>query len=253
MSTNVTPYTSPNDPSPFVPSGSSSGSSGSGSGSSIPSNAPVPDLAIVVGAPPDFAPDLGAGSGSGSGSSSSSAPPVTDDFAIDLAGLRGAESSLIGASSSIVDAYTQLKALFESGKDTVFGQTATTTGAQHTGGDGDGANVNNGESEPTIVTQTNADPIQSSAVAFANGSDGNPGMNDVEAYVLQQVGNAMGLLGQFLAMMNGAGWSYAQADASSMLPSTAVGGGSDPSNLPPVSTTVSPNGTVASAQSGSAS
>ena len=248
MSTSVNPYTSPNDPSPFVPNSSSSGS---GSGSTIPSNAEVPDLAIAVAAPPDFAPDMTAGSGSSSSSSSSA--PLVDDFAIDLAGLRGAESSMIGASSSIVEAYMQLKSLFESGKDTVFGQTATTTGAQHTGGDGDGANVNNGESEPTIVTQTNADPIQSSAVAFANGSDGNPGMNDVEAYVLQQVGNAMGLLGQFLAMMNGAGWSYAQADASSMLPSTAVGGGSDPSNLPPVSTTVSPNGTVASAQSGSAS
>ena len=246
MSTNVNPYTSPNDPSPFVPNSSSSGS---GSGSTIPSNAEVPDLAIAVAAPPDFAPDMTAGSGSSSSSSSSA--PLVDDFAIDLAGLRGAESSMIGASSSVVEAYMQLKSLFESGKDTVFGQTATYTGAEHTGGDGDGANANNGDSEPTIVSVTNPDPIQKSAVPFANGSNGQPGMNDVQAYVLQQVGNAMGLLGQFLAMMNGAGFGYAQADASSVLPE--VGGGVNTSTSPSATPTGGLNGSMGSTQTGSGS
>lgn len=251
MSTSVTPYTSPNDPSQFVPSGSSSSSSGS-SGSSIPSNSQVPDLAIAVAAPPDFAPDASAGTGSSS--STPPTPPVTNDFAIDLAGLRGAESSLIGASSSIVDAYMQLKTLFESGKDTVFGQTATITGMQHTGsgdGDGDGANAAaNGDSAPGSIPVTNPDPIQKSAISFANGSDGEPGMNDVEAYVLQQVGNAMGLLGQFLAMMNGAGFSYAQADASSLLPE--FGGGSNTSTPPSTNPAGGQNGTMGTTQTGSA-
>lgn len=245
MSTkNVPTYTSPNDPKPFNPNASSSGS-----GPSIPSNAEVPDLAIAVAAPPDFAPDTTAGTGSSSSSSSSSSAAVVDDFAVDLAGLRGAESSLIDASSSIVDAYEMLKTVFESNKDTVFGQQATISGTVHTGGDGDGANAANGDSEPTIVVQTNADPIQQSAQSFANGSNGQPGMNDVEAYVLQQVGNAMGLLGQFLAMMNGAGFSYAQADASSMLPE--VGGGVGNATPPATNPAGGPSGTMAAGQTGS--
>jgi hypothetical protein len=244
----VPTYTSPNDPNPFNPNASSSGS---GSGPSIPSNANVPELAMVVTAPPDFAPDTAAGSGSSS--SSSSPPAVVDDFAIDLAGLRGAESSLIDASTSIVDAYEFLKALFESNKDTVFGQQATITGMEHTGngdGDGDGANAEaNGDSAPGSIPVTNADPIQKSAQSFADGSNGQPGMNDVEAYVLQQVGNAMGLLGQFLAMMNGAGFSYAQADASSLLPE--VGGGVNNAAPPSTNPAGGLDGTMTSTQTGS--
>jgi hypothetical protein len=62
------------------------------------------------------------------------------------------------------------------------------------------------------------DPIDTTAQQFANGQPGQPGMNDEEAYALQQIGNAMALIGEFIAMMNAAGSSYAQADKSSALP-----------------------------------
>jgi len=220
VSTTINPYQSPNDPSPFNPNAPASGSGGS----TIPSNSPVPDLAMVVGSPPDFAPDPTAGGGGSQGGSSSSGSPLPD-FAIDLAGLRSAESSMISASSAIVSSYTDLKTLFESVKDTVFGQQSTTTSTMHDGGSGARSQPGDpGQSGP-IVSQTNQDPISASAISFANGSNGQPGMNDIQAYALQQIGNAMGLLGQFMAMLNASGWSYAQADVSSKLPpATPVGG-----------------------------
>lgn len=221
MSTTINPYDSPNDPSPFNANAPSSGSGGA----AIPSNSEVPDLAMVVTSPPDFAPDPTAGGGGQGGGDGVDGTPVLPDFTIDLAGLRGAESSMINASSAIVSSYMDLKTLFESVKDTVFGQQATVASEQHSGGSGARDQPGDpGESGP-FVTQTSKDPIADSANSFANGSDGQPGMNDVQAYVLQQVGNAMGLLGQFMAMLNAAGWSYAQSDVTSKLPpATPVGG-----------------------------
>ena len=201
---NVTPYTSPNDPTPFNPN-----ASGGGNGGNVPVNAPVPDLAVVWTTPPDFTPQPDGGSSSGN--SNSPTTPATD-LSIDLGSLRGAEQAMLDASRTIVDSYESLKSLFQSGKDTVFGQQATYTQTSYTGG---------GDGESTYNTTTNPDPIQASAQQFANGQPwpgGQPGMNDVEAYALQQIGNAMALIGEFIVLMNAAGSSYAQADKSSTMP-----------------------------------
>lgn len=199
----VTPYQSPSDLNPVT--SSSTGSSGGG-GSSIPSNAEVPQLLITLQSAPDFAPDPAGGS-----STSGSATPVTDDYSIDLGSLREGEDGMINASSAVIDGYNTLNSLFQNVKDTVFGQEAmvTKTVPSSTGGD-----------HTTFSQEQSADPIQSAAVTFANGQNGQPGMNDIQAYALQQVGNAMAMVGEFIAMLNAAGWSYAQADASSTLPST---------------------------------
>jgi hypothetical protein len=199
----VTPYQSPSDLSPI----SSGSTGGGGGGGGIPANAEVPQLLMTLQATPDFAPDPTAGSGGGA---SGSATPVTDDFSIDLASLREGEDGMINASATAVDGYTTLNSLFQSVKDTVFGQDATVTKPEP---------ASTGGNHTTFSNVTSADPIQSAALAFANGQNGQPGMNDVQAYALQQVGNAMAMVGEFIAMLNATGWSYAQADASSTLPS----------------------------------
>jgi hypothetical protein len=199
----IQPYTSPQAP-PLDTS-----TSGGGNGS-IPTNAAVPDLAMVWGTAPPFTPSPSGGSASSNGSSA----PVAGDLSIDLGSLRDGEDQMLGASSTVVDAYENLKQLFESGKNTVFGQQAKDSTQTHQGSGG--GYVNNGTQ--TWQTTTTNDPIQGAAQAFADGQNGQPGMNDVQAYALQQVANAMALVGEFIALMNAAGDNYSQTDASSALP-----------------------------------
>jgi hypothetical protein len=204
----VQPYTSPEAPPP------STSTSTSGSNSvSIPSNAAVPDLAMVWGAAPSYAP-----SGSGGSNSNGPAAPTADDLSIDLGSLRDGENQMLSASSVVVDAYENLKQQFESVKDTVFGQQAQDTGIGVAPGDAQ-ATAGGADGEASYGQQTTPDPIQSAAVAFANGQNGQPGMNDIQAYALQQIGDAMALVGEFVALMNAAGVNYAETDANSALPS----------------------------------
>jgi hypothetical protein len=192
----VQPYTSPEAPPP---------STSSSSGAPIPANAEVPDLAMVWGTAPGFS-----ALGSGGSASSSSTPPVASDLSIDLGSLLDGENSMLSASSTIVAAYESLKQQFQSGEDSVFGQGAKTY-----------TSVATGVSQDPVATHSQADPIQSMAQAFANGQNGQPGMNDVEAYALQQIGNAMALVGEFIALMNSSGNSYATADTNSEVPSAS--------------------------------
>jgi hypothetical protein len=203
----VQPYTSPEAP-PLNTSTSGSGSA------SIPANAAVPDLAMVWGTAPSYAP-----SGSGGSNSNGPAAPVADDLSIDLGSLRDSENQMLSASSAVVDAYENLKQQFESVKDTVFGQQAQDTGVGlANGGDGQ-ATAGGADGEASYNQQTTPDPIQPAAVAFANGQNGQPGMNDIQAYALQEIGNAMALVGEFIALMNASGVNYAETDANSALPS----------------------------------
>lgn len=191
----VQPYTSPEAP----PPNSSSGSSGP----PVPSNAEVPDLSMVW----SIAPGFPWGNSDSSGAGSSSTPPAAPDLSIDLGSLLDAENAMLSASSTVVSAYESLKQLFESGKDTVFGQTAVNHQTVATGNAGH-----------SVSSTSTPDGIQPLAQAFANGQNGQPGMNDVEAYALQQIGNAMAMVGEFIALMNSAGSTYADADASSAVP-----------------------------------
>jgi hypothetical protein len=194
----VQPYTSPEAP-PLNTSTSGSGSA------SIPANATVPDLAMVWGTAPSYAP-----SGSGGSNSNGPAAPLADDLSIDLGSLRDCENQMLSDSSVVVDAYENLKQQFESVKDTVFGQQAQTSQIVYEGG---------GDGEGQYGQETTPDPIQPAAVAFANGQNGQPGMNDIQAFALQQIGNAMALVGEFIALMNASGVNYAETDANSALPS----------------------------------
>lgn len=194
----VQPYTSPEAP-PLNTSTSGSNNI------SIPANAAVPDLAMVWGTAPSYAP-----SGSGGSNSNGPAAPLADDLSIDLGSLRDCENQMLSDSSVVVDAYENLKHQFQSVKDTVFGQQAEVTQTVYAGG---------GDGQGNYDQETTPDPIQPAAVAFANGQNGQPGMNDIQAYALQQIGNAMALVGEFIALMNASGVNYAETDANSALPS----------------------------------
>lgn len=196
----VQPYTSPYDQNPFNPN-ASGGSSG---GTTIPGSSPVPDLAMYWTAPPDLTPSSSGGS-SGSSSSGSSGPAM-DSLYVDLGGVRDREQTMLTAASTIVDAYESLKSLFLSGEDTVFGQQAGTTTYTQT------------YSEQPSQPSTQADPIQQTAQQFADGTNGQPGMNAVQEYALEQVADCMAVIGEFIALLNSAAQQYAQADASSALP-----------------------------------
>lgn len=225
----IQPYTSPNDPSPITAGSTSPGGT---PGATIPVGSAVPDLLMDYTTAPDFAPDQQ--QQPGTGTPPPALPPV-DDLSIDLGSLRDAENAMLTASANIVTSYTSLKTSFEGDKDTIFGQAAAMTilapeslSNPVTGTLTKTANDTqpgpNGQ--PARAMMTVPDPIQGTAKAFANGQDGTPGMNDIEAFALQTVGNAMGLLGVFMAMMNAAGYAYTQADASSFLPQAQIPPGS---------------------------
>jgi hypothetical protein len=199
---NVQPYTSPHDPSPITPN-----TPPPSNPQPLPSNLSDPELSMYWTTAPDFSPQANP---SGSGSS----PSVVVDhasIAVDLGSLRSTENGLLSASSVIVGAYENLKALYQADASWVYGQDANDTAETYTGG------YNGADSWTTLTT---ADPIQQKAVAFANGdgSAANPGINAVQQYALQAIGNAMGLLGEFIVAINNAGATYAQADESSKLP-----------------------------------
>jgi hypothetical protein len=200
---NVTPYTSANDPKPYDPNATASSSS-----STLPSNLADPTLSMYWTSAPDFAMDS---STSASGGQSQATPGTHSALSVQLGTLRAAENGLLGASSAIVDGYTSLKSLFEADKDWVFGQHATVTTMTNGGGYYD-----------TWSQETKSDPIAATALQFANG-DGtaaNPGMNAVQEYALQVIGNVMGTVGEFIVAINNAGAAYAEADSKSVMPSS---------------------------------
>lgn len=199
----VTPYDSPSDPYPFNPNASSSGSS-----TSLPSDLEDPTLTMYWTSAPDFTPTAPA-PGGGVNDGATVNPNEHQALSVQLGSLRGAENGMLAASSQIVDAYTALKNLFQADEDWVYGQQAEVTQM-----------VNGGNQYDTWSEQTVGDPINQTAVKFANG-DGtaaDPGINAVQEYALQVIGNVMGTVGEFIAAINAAGAAYAQADSSSELP-----------------------------------
>ena len=198
----VTPYDSPTDPNPFNPNAPASGSP-----APLPSDLEDPTLSMYWTSAPDFTPTASAGSGVNDGATVN--PSEHQALSVQLGSLRNAENGMLGASSQIVDAYTALKSLFQADADWVFGQQAQVTQM-----------VNGGGQYDTWSEVTVGDPINQTAVEFANGNGtaADPGMNAVQEYALQVIGNMMGTVGEFIAAINAAGAAYAQADASSQLP-----------------------------------
>jgi hypothetical protein len=149
-----------------------------------------------------------------SGSPGAAAPIRNAPVSLNFQELRGAEQTLITSSSAIVTAYETLKALYLADKDTVYGQSATVDGTVT----GPPANSGSGQGTPEAAVVN--DPIQQSALTFANG-DGtaqNPGINAVQESVLLGIANSMAIVGEFIAAMNMAAESYCNADFSSILP-----------------------------------
>lgn len=204
MSDDVQPYTSP-----YAPPLSSSSS-----GSDIPANAAVPDLAMAWQAAPAITGAQASGS-SGSSSSSSGGPQYYfEHFKLDFGAVHDTLDTILSAASTIVSAYENLKSEFESVKDTVFGQTATITQTE--------ASDDNGGPIWNYNDVTYADPLRTQAQQFANGQNGQPGMNDAQAYALQCVANSMATLGQFIVLVQYIATSYANADFNSILPPVNV-------------------------------
>jgi hypothetical protein len=188
------PYTSPYAPPP----------DNSSSGGTIPLNSAVPDLAMAWQTVP---PTTGT---QASGSSSDSQPPTSygSQFTFDFSQLNYALNNILNASNNIVNSYESLKSTFESGKDTVFGQQATISQLEESG---QGADY-------TFWTATYPDPLQSTAQQFADGQNGQPGMNDAQAFALQGIGNAMAALGEFVVLAQSIADGYASADFNSIMP-----------------------------------
>jgi hypothetical protein len=198
----VTPYTSPNAP----PLGSETGSGGG----SIPASSQVPALEMAWVEAPPF---VSAGSGSGSSSSSQTYPPCPD-ISVDLGSLQDAENSMLTAAFNIVQAYDNLAMLFQDYQSWVYGQNAVDIVEQWTGAI---------ESTGGYTTTVSPSEIQGMAQSFANGSDGQPGMNAQQEYLLQSIGNSMALVGEFIAVLNAAGGAYATADSNSAMPMMNAG------------------------------
>jgi hypothetical protein len=196
----VQPYTSPFAP-PFNPNGG-----GSGNGPSVPSNSPVPDLQMVWQTAPDV---VASQAGKSSGSSSSNGSPA--DFStssVDFGSIQNTLNIMLSASSDIVQAYEALKNQFEGVKDWVFGQQGEVRQEVITNHDG----------HPSDSWEAFADPLQGEAQQFANGGNGQPGMNDIQAAALQSIGNAMATVGQLIALTQSVATGLADADYNSELP-----------------------------------
>ncbi len=171
---------------------------------------PLPDLQIVWTAAPNFIPqaaDLGAASGSGTGADAA----AHADLTIDLGSLREAEESILAASGPAVTQFEDTKALFLADKDWAYGQQSTREAAVDVGFNNSGGTAN-------LQLKSVPDFIAPTAQAFADGSDGKPGINEAQEQVLQSVGNVMAMVGEFLAAMNDAGEAYGIADVHSYFP-----------------------------------
>lgn len=77
---------------------------------------------------------------------------------------------------------------------------------------------NNSGGTQNLQLQTVPDFIAPTAQAFADGSNGQPGINAAQEQVLQSVGNVMAMVGEFVAAMSDAGEAYGIADVNSNFP-----------------------------------
>ncbi|MFL6055085.1 MAG: hypothetical protein ACJ72W_19560 [Actinoallomurus sp.] len=166
--------------------------------------------------PPSFNMDPW-GQTQGSGDSNPDVPPVSP-ISADLSSIRNAEKGLIAETKNLTFDYEWLRDKVFAAKDTVFGQHATVVEAT----DGAGRPLDKGigmdktsqqhSTKNGLPTGTGPSAIQPSAQNFANQI--NPAMERV----LEQIANAIEILGEFTAGVNKAGQSYGYADRHSQFP-----------------------------------
>ena len=75
-----------------------------------------------------------------------------------------------------------------------------------------------GASLPGKRASVSAGPIQTRAKAFADGSDGDPDINEIQAEVLRGIANSPALLGEFIARLHNAGQAHASTAFASDFP-----------------------------------
>jgi hypothetical protein len=189
---------------------------------------PMPDLQMDVLAPPSWDPTPINGTGTGN------PPPPAENYSIDLGQFRSAIQNGISGLLQVADDYEAAKITFNQGKDVVYGQymlDESTSEADTSSSLGNPADTEGTQPTGTVQMVYTADPIATMAQAFAYGATGVPsakgpinvlGMNDQIAYAFERTAGLVEVVGQFLALMNAAGFTYAQADVSSALPSAVT-------------------------------
>jgi len=194
----VQPYISPLAP-PYNPN-----ASGTSSGNTIPSNASIPDLEMVW----QVVPDPIAAKASPSGSSNKGSSARFGASTVDFPSADSTLNAILKQCSIIVDEYEYVKSQFQSLKDSAFGQTSIWREEI----------IEDKTGHPYFTWISGPDPLQSDAQGYANGSNGDPGMNDIQAYTLQSIGNGMAAVGQWIALTQIVLQGLADADFNSQLP-----------------------------------
>jgi hypothetical protein len=176
----------------------------------------VPTDQVAWGTPPSFNnPPPGA---SGSGSGSSDVIPV-GPFRIDTGSVRAAESSMLGATREAIASYEALKEKVLAVKDTVWippqpkGITPDELGPAHTVSP-DGAFAGGIPVTPPGQSAQIAGAAQLTSIGKQIADEMNPSMEKA----LWQMGNALEVMGQFIALINQSGQTYAQTDRAAKFP-----------------------------------
>ena len=134
-------------------------------------------------------------------SSSPSSPDLSFSTDVQLADLRSTEQTCLHETSALVDAYNSLKTTVTSAVNstTLFGQNVGSAGIYN----------------PRIVA-LGGGPTPTYSQYNSEGQNFAASMNSQMEQALQQAGNAIELLGQFVAMLNVAGQMYAETDATAL-------------------------------------
>jgi hypothetical protein len=135
------------------------------------------------------------------GSSSSSSADLTFSTDVQLADLRSTEQACLNETSALVDAYNSLKTTVTAAVNstTIFGQNVGSAGIYN----------------PRIVA-LGGGPTPTYSQYNTEGQNFAASMDSQMEQVLQEAGNAIELLGQFVAMLNVAGQMYAETDATAL-------------------------------------
>jgi hypothetical protein len=160
-----------------------------------PGYASDPQLEMLWTTPPEFV-------GTSGGGSSTKTPPLSGSFMVSMGSLQSTEQGMLGAASTIVDAYNPLEQQVQSAvnSSTIFGQQATVTV------------VPVGYRSAGPAQQEPDGPIQQAAQQFA------PQINPSMTRALRLAADATFVCGVFIALLNHSGQNYASADLNSTIP-----------------------------------
>ena len=166
---------------------------------------PAPSLSMAYTQSPDIVPTAMSGSPSGDSPDPAAIVQLDPAFSIDLAELRSVEQSILNDTANVVDKYQQMynlvtNAMFSS---SFWGQNVGYVLNVH-----EDVKGGNGHVPKEVVY----DVLDKEGIAQANS------MNPQMQLLLQQIGDAIELVGKYTALLNNAGQLYAYADSKSAFP-----------------------------------